>query len=53
MVLGNEGDPPGGHGREMNCEEVRMKNWFINLDQDFWESDAVWCVPNKFKQSII
>lgn len=26
MVLRGEGDPTGGHGKEMNCEEVRMKN---------------------------
>jgi len=26
MVFRGEGDPAGGHGREMNCEEVRMKN---------------------------
>jgi hypothetical protein len=28
MVLRGEGDPEDGHGREMNCKEVRMKNWF-------------------------
>lgn len=57
MVLRDEGDPAGGHGREMNCKrsenEKLVQIYFINLDQDFGESDAVWCIPNKFKQSII
>lgn len=54
----NEGNSADGQDRQgseprRGEKENSVQTDFVNLDQDFWESDARWFIASIFKPSII